>query len=265
MLWAVVVVVVDRRRRRASPSDPDDNSTNIIDTGVGSHAVLVQVLPMGQPPPKRPRTDALACTGAAARRRRREDDAPMAQSTPSQQKQQQQQQPHRCELVQLASGRGEEVVAGCATMIECAICGERHECSLETCEHLFFNGDCTRVCSLTGLCYDQRTCDAYVDAAHGITNTRPHLRPRAEEGPTGQKSRHQPPIHRRPAALHWPGRNAERRARGGLCRAGVAPLGRACRVRRASATTSTGKTKGVSWWPSSSVCPTASIALMAPS
>lgn len=40
----------------------------------------------------------------------------------------------------------------------CKNCGFVHECS-RNCEYLTFNKDNTKVCSMTGLCYEQKMCD----------------------------------------------------------------------------------------------------------
>jgi hypothetical protein len=52
----------------------------------------------------------------------------------------------------------------------CDGCGASHQCGTDRCEHLFFNQDFTSVCRLTGLCFEQRQCEAYIDAEKGLVN-----------------------------------------------------------------------------------------------
>lgn len=52
----------------------------------------------------------------------------------------------------------------------CSTCGLRHQCGSDVCEHLFFNEDFTSVCRLTGLCFEQRQCEAYIDTEKGLAN-----------------------------------------------------------------------------------------------
>lgn len=43
-------------------------------------------------------------------------------------------------------------------VFHCKNCGIVHECS-KKCDYLIFNKDKTRICSITGLCYEQKMCD----------------------------------------------------------------------------------------------------------
>lgn len=52
---------------------------------------------------------------------------------------------HTCEFVQ----------RGTKLLYECSTCKATHHCGLEICEHLVFNRDQTRVCTVTGRCFDQ--------------------------------------------------------------------------------------------------------------
>lgn len=46
----------------------------------------------------------------------------------------------------------------------CSVCKSVHKCGDGVCDNLQYNSDYTKVCSLTGLCFDQRICDTYVDS-----------------------------------------------------------------------------------------------------
>lgn len=52
----------------------------------------------------------------------------------------------------------------------CSICKDKHICG-EGCDRLFYNENYTRVCEVTGLCFNQKVCDAYVDTKKGVLNT----------------------------------------------------------------------------------------------
>lgn len=56
----------------------------------------------------------------------------------------------------------------------CGTCGKIHKCGSETCEHLFFNSDFTSVCRLTGLCFEQRQCETFIDASKGMAHVEDH-------------------------------------------------------------------------------------------
>lgn len=63
----------------------------------------------------------------------------------------------------------------------CHACQAVHDCGQDTCEHLFFNSDYTSVCRLTGRCFQQRHCDAFIDVEKGLTNTEiPTYQPRCK-------------------------------------------------------------------------------------
>lgn len=46
---------------------------------------------------------------------------------------------------------------------KCSICKAIHECGDDKCDSLFYNNDYTNVCIKTGLCFEQRICETYVD------------------------------------------------------------------------------------------------------
>lgn len=50
----------------------------------------------------------------------------------------------------------------------CNTCGEQHFCGADVCEFLFYNRDHTQVCGITGLCFEQRVCETFVDSQRGI-------------------------------------------------------------------------------------------------
>lgn len=52
-------------------------------------------------------------------------------------------------------------------------CDKSHECGADICEYLFYNSDQTQVCGMTGLCFNQRVCETYVDSHKGIQGDDP--------------------------------------------------------------------------------------------
>lgn len=63
-------------------------------------------------------------------------------------------------------------VKGRPLIFICPACRKVHRCGDGTCDSLFYNGDFTQVCSLTGLCFNQRMCDTYA-TSHEISRGRP--------------------------------------------------------------------------------------------
>lgn len=55
----------------------------------------------------------------------------------------------------------------------CVSCKDVHFCGVDKCEHLFYNSDHLRVCKITGLCYNQRLCEMYVDTSSAFSNSDP--------------------------------------------------------------------------------------------
>jgi hypothetical protein len=55
----------------------------------------------------------------------------------------------------------------------CKECGSQHQCGADECDFLFYNRDQTQVCGLTGLCFNQRVCETYVDSQKGIQGDDP--------------------------------------------------------------------------------------------
>jgi len=53
---------------------------------------------------------------------------------------------------------------------ECKNCKLVHECG-DNCDSKFYNQDFTLVCRKSGLCFQQKVCDAYIDVSRGIANT----------------------------------------------------------------------------------------------
>lgn len=52
-------------------------------------------------------------------------------------------------------------------------CTNTHQCGVDTCEYLFYNRDQTQVCGITGLCFNQRLCETYIDSQKGIQGDDP--------------------------------------------------------------------------------------------
>lgn len=52
-------------------------------------------------------------------------------------------------------------------------CNIIHQCGADECESLFYNSDQTQVCGVTGLCFNQRVCETYIDSQKGIRGDDP--------------------------------------------------------------------------------------------
>lgn len=52
-------------------------------------------------------------------------------------------------------------------------CPNTHQCGADKCEFLFYNRDQTQVCGITGLCFNQRLCETYIDSQKGIQGDDP--------------------------------------------------------------------------------------------
>ena len=52
-------------------------------------------------------------------------------------------------------------------------CAKVHKCNETECEFLQYNSDYTKVCTLTGLCFDQRICENYVDTKRAMNTEDP--------------------------------------------------------------------------------------------
>lgn len=46
-------------------------------------------------------------------------------------------------------------------LFACTVCDALHACGDTKCENLFYNSDFTQVCSITGICFNQRICDTF--------------------------------------------------------------------------------------------------------
>ena len=55
----------------------------------------------------------------------------------------------------------------------CLECKNIHKCGVVDCENLHYNSDYTRVCTLTGLCFEQRICETFVDATKPMNGDDP--------------------------------------------------------------------------------------------
>jgi hypothetical protein len=53
------------------------------------------------------------------------------------------------------------------------LCKKIHVCGLDECDYLFYNTDQTQVCGVTGLCFNQRVCENYIDTQRGIRGSDP--------------------------------------------------------------------------------------------
>lgn len=57
----------------------------------------------------------------------------------------------------------------------CSKCNNVHHCGVNKCENLFYNENYTQICSLTGLCFNQKICDSFIDTKKGVLNTNDRL------------------------------------------------------------------------------------------
>jgi hypothetical protein len=55
----------------------------------------------------------------------------------------------------------------------CSKCDTEHLCGRDECNSLFYNSDHTNVCTITGMCFDQRMCELFIDPVHAFTNDDP--------------------------------------------------------------------------------------------
>ena len=55
----------------------------------------------------------------------------------------------------------------------CVECEDVHKCGEADCENLHYNSDYTHVCSLTGLCFEQRICETFVDSSKPMNGAEP--------------------------------------------------------------------------------------------
>lgn len=55
----------------------------------------------------------------------------------------------------------------------CIECRNVHKCGRDECDSLSYNSDHTHVCLITGLCFEQRLCEAFVDATRAFTDDDP--------------------------------------------------------------------------------------------
>lgn len=58
-----------------------------------------------------------------------------------------------------------------AFVFKCTVCDNIHVCGQGVCDHTAYNTDYTNMCTLTGMCFEQRMCDNIIDTNRGITNT----------------------------------------------------------------------------------------------
>lgn len=56
-------------------------------------------------------------------------------------------------------------------LFKCTICAAEHVCGPGVCDATAYNTDYTNICTLTGMCFEQRMCDSVIDTNRGITNT----------------------------------------------------------------------------------------------
>ena len=55
----------------------------------------------------------------------------------------------------------------------CLECKNVHKCGVIDCENLHYNSDYTQVCALTGLCFEQRICETFVDPTKSMNGDDP--------------------------------------------------------------------------------------------
>lgn len=55
---------------------------------------------------------------------------------------------------------------------ECDDCDVTHKCGMDDCDSIFYNSDHTHVCTLTGMCFNQRICETFTDSsrAYGVSD-----------------------------------------------------------------------------------------------
>lgn len=58
-------------------------------------------------------------------------------------------------------------------LFTCSHCDNTHSCGRDECDSLFYNSDHTRVCTITGMCFEQRMCEAFVDPSRAYINEDP--------------------------------------------------------------------------------------------
>lgn len=55
----------------------------------------------------------------------------------------------------------------------CLECKKIHKCGETECDSLHYNSDYTHVCTLTGLCFEQRICETFVDSSKPMNGEDP--------------------------------------------------------------------------------------------
>lgn len=68
----------------------------------------------------------------------------------------------KCQYVRVSDGN---------FLFKCKLCDNEHQCGPGTCDSTAYNTDYTNICTLTGMCFEQRMCDSIIDTNRGITNT----------------------------------------------------------------------------------------------
>lgn len=58
-------------------------------------------------------------------------------------------------------------------MFMCLDCKKIHQCGEATCKYLHYNSDYTNVCTLTGLCFEQRICETFIDTSKPMNGEDP--------------------------------------------------------------------------------------------
>lgn len=55
----------------------------------------------------------------------------------------------------------------------CIECTNIHQCGRDECDSLIYNSDHIRVCLITGMCFERRLCESYVDDSRAFTDNDP--------------------------------------------------------------------------------------------
>ena len=55
----------------------------------------------------------------------------------------------------------------------CLECKDVHQCGELQCDSLFYNSDYTHVCTKTGLCFEQRICETFIDSSKPMNGDDP--------------------------------------------------------------------------------------------
>lgn len=69
---------------------------------------------------------------------------------------------HKCKLIEIGKN-----------IFSCSTCGYVHHCGPYLCDNIIFNADQTKVCKITGICFDQKLCESMSDVNTCLSNVEP--------------------------------------------------------------------------------------------